>query len=83
MSGFSFKMQFYKLEYSGSLCEFIDGLSLKKMLITVSNCAVDSPHAFQDGSPNPLEPFKVSALIRHFQSQGVLLTFERLGIKHG
>lgn len=38
----------------------MDRLPLKKMLITVSKCAVDSPHAFQDGSPNPLEPFKVN-----------------------
>lgn len=47
----------------------------EKLLITTSNCDVDSSHEFQDGSPNPLEHFKVSALMRQFQIQGIVPTF--------
>lgn len=74
VSGLSFKVQFYKIDYN-SCCEFIDGLSVEKILMTTSNCDMDSSHEFQDSSPNPLEHFKVSALMRQFQIQGVVLTF--------
>lgn len=72
-------MKYYKLNYNSCCCEFIDGFSIshvenvEKMLITTSNCDMDSSHEFQDGSPNPLEHFKVSALVRQFQIHGVVL----------
>lgn len=72
MSGLSFKIQFYKLNYN-SCFEFIDGLSIshvenvEKMLITTSNCDMDSSHEFQDSSPNLLENFKISGLIDGFK----------------